>query len=69
MLSCAFAGGGAEGSGGAKRQWNGPGGGCHRVDQLGPRIHADMRLHVEILLVSPAGLVHLGIARFRFILR
>ena len=34
------------------------------MDQPGPAIYPDMRLHPEIPLLALAGLVHLGVARF-----
>ena len=37
-------------------------GGRHRVDQLGPRVHANVSFHPEVPLVALPRLTHLGIA-------
>lgn len=42
--------------------------GHHRVDQLGLAVHAYMRLHAKIPLVTLFGLVHLRVARVVLIL-
>jgi hypothetical protein len=36
--------------------------GNHRVNQLGLAVHANVRLHAEVPLVTLLGLVHLRIA-------